>query len=148
MGKHLLNLNKKSRGQASLEYFIVVSLALIILAPIIALSQKTSMDMEEFKNSLTLKQTIESIKNAANLVYAQGEPSAVVISVMLPEKVVDIRCGDTYLDFRLSTIYGYNDYIATFPFNISCSFPLTHGKFKLRISMQEGIVHIDKYGGD
>lgn len=135
------------RGQASLEYFIVVSIALLILAPIIALSQQTSMDMEDFRNAVSLKQTIDNINNAANLVYAQGEPSSVIISVIVPQKVNRIECGDTYIDFRIMTIYGNNDYILSFPFNISCSLPLTYGKFKVKVYNKDGVVWIEKYGG-
>ena len=125
-----------------MEYFIVVSIALILLAPIIVLSQNTIMDMNEFRDALTVKQTLNNIKNAADLVYAEGEPSSVLVSVAIPEKVENIKCGNNYLDFRLSTIYGNNDYVLIFPYNVSCSFPIIHGKTKLKISMSNGVVNI------
>ncbi len=124
---------KKRRGQASLEYLIVVTLSLLILSPMIYYALEYKNNLDDVKPIVDLKRTMKLIKENSDFVFSQGIGAKISIKIVIPKQVVLIEQGDTYLKFRLRANYGEEDFVILFPYNITGSFPTQPGYYKLTI---------------
>ncbi|MCD6496295.1 MAG: hypothetical protein J7K54_03425 [Candidatus Aenigmarchaeota archaeon] len=79
------------RAQAAFEYMLV---AVIVLAFLVPLWIYTVTVNNEATNELSLsyaRNAVESITNAADLVYSQGSPAMVRIKVFIPDNVISFN---------------------------------------------------------
>ncbi len=126
-------LFKKRKGQASLEYLIVVTLSLLILSPMIYYALEYKNELDDVKPIIDLKRTMKLIKENSDFVFSQGIGAKISIKIVIPKQVVLIEQGNTYLKFRLKANYGEEDFVILFPYNITGSFPTQPGYYKLII---------------
>ena len=78
----------EEKGQASVEYLLLIVVILIILAsvtiPLVSSSVNSTMDVSRSSDT---KNAIESMANAVNLVYANGPGAKRTIDVYLPQNM-------------------------------------------------------------
>lgn len=137
---HYIFRKKRSRGQVSLEYLIVVSLSLLILSPMIYYTLEYKKDLDDIKPIIDLKRTMKLIKENSDFVFSQGIGAKISVNIIIPRQVILIEQGNTYLKFRLKANYGEEDFVILFPYNITGNFPLQPGYYKLNIeATSEGV---------
>jgi uncharacterized protein (UPF0333 family) len=101
------------RGQAAFEYLIMFSIVLTILAILTYYAQ----DMTE-KNSGDIISSnaviaVNKIAEAADIVYTQGAPSQITVSVYIPENVNSITFIKNMIDMKIQVGSGISDIFAT-----------------------------------
>lgn len=76
----------ENKGQVSAEYLLLLVVILIIMAavtiPLVATSVNATMDVS---TSSDTKNAVQSIANAANLVYANGPGAKRTLSIYMPQ---------------------------------------------------------------
>ena len=76
----------ENKGQVSAEYLLLLVVILIIMAavtiPLVAKSVNATMDVS---TSSDTKNAVQSIANAANLVYANGPGAKRTLSIYMPQ---------------------------------------------------------------
>lgn len=84
----------KVRGQLAIEFLIVVSGLLIILASItMPLYNQARADAEKVSNLADAREVANTLVSAINTLYASGPGSKQIIEYWLPKGVVALRAG-------------------------------------------------------
>jgi len=109
------------RGQAAFEYLIMFSIVLTILAILTYYAQ----DMTE-KNSGDIISSnvviaVNKIAEAADIVYTQGAPSQITLSIYIPENINNITFNSNMIDMKVQAGSGISDVIATSKATFCCS---------------------------
>ncbi len=97
------------KGQASLEYFMLLAVVLVVLLPFsfIAFSE---MDA---KNTIAMaKLAATKIRHAADNVYAQGEDSKATITIYLPSKISNFSITQKEIIVEATSIGGQKTQIS------------------------------------
>jgi hypothetical protein len=140
-------LQAKRSGQVSVEYLVLTILLLgfvIILGGIAFIVFSDSFSSNQVLDSLRILQT------AVNHVNALGPGNSVVVSISLPQIVVDSNVGGVSgkeLVFVVSTIGGDQPVWIETDANVLGSLPKTQGTFPLRISADVNGVLIQDVNG-
>ncbi|MGC9516098.1 MAG: class III signal peptide-containing protein [Methanomicrobiales archaeon] len=85
-----------SRGQVSVEYLLILLVILIVLGsvtiPLIGSSIEASTDVSTVSDA---KAAVDSIANAANVVYSNGPESKRTLDVYIPQNTNLVTSGNT-----------------------------------------------------
>lgn len=131
-----------SKGQAAIEYLSIVGIALLISAPLVMQTQKSSIDLQNSYQNGLAKNALNNIEEAAALVHSQGEPAKVTFSVRLPNNVKHTNVTDTYFhisrEMGTDTYHFYNEV----SFNVSGTIPNASGVHVMRAEAEENYVNI------
>jgi hypothetical protein len=96
-------------GQAAFEYIMMFSIALVILTFLTYYAQDvTDTNREEITVSNAII-AVNKITEASDIVYTQGKPSQITLSVYIPENVEYIHFNNSMIIIRLSSARGVND---------------------------------------
>jgi uncharacterized protein (UPF0333 family) len=82
------------RGQAAFEYLMMFSMVLAIISLLVYYAQgmtNSSMDDIAVSNAVI---AVNKIAEASNIVYTQGAPSQMTLSVYIPENLQSIIVGN------------------------------------------------------
>jgi len=100
------------RGQAAFEYLIMFSIVLTILALLTYYAQ----DMTERNSSDIISSNaviaVNKIVDAADIVYTQGEPSQITLSVYIPENLQSIEFFKNMIIMKIKVGSGTSDVFA------------------------------------
>jgi uncharacterized protein (UPF0333 family) len=100
------------RGQAAFEYLVMFSIVLTILAILTYYAMDmTKSNSEDIISSNTVI-AVNKIAEAANIVYTQGEPSQITISVYVPDNVNSIIFLKNMIDMKVQVGSGISDIFA------------------------------------
>jgi uncharacterized protein (UPF0333 family) len=101
------------KGQTAFEYLLLFSLVLAILAFLTYYAQDmTERNREEIIMSNAVI-AVNKIAEAADIVYTQGKPSQITLSVYIPEKVYSIEFSNKMMIMRINVSSGSSDIFAT-----------------------------------
>jgi uncharacterized protein (UPF0333 family) len=130
------------RGQAAFEYLLLFSIALSILGILVWYSQGvTERNREDIivANSIT---AINKIVEASNIVYTQGKPSQITLSVYIPERVSSIEFNNTMIIIKINVGHGVSDIIATSKAPLQGFISPDSGMKKIKITAEDNYVNI------
>src|SRR3989304_3741368 len=97
------------KAQASAEYFIIVAVALLILAPIILYANQTIASSQEELKISTARNAVDRIGEAADLVYTQGSPAKTTMTIFIPDNVNYTLISNKTVQITLRTSAGRVD---------------------------------------
>ncbi len=134
-------LGVKKKGQASLEFLIIVGIAMVILAPIIYMATSYKEDVENAKSYLMVKESLKTLKISSLSVYNQGEGSKTTTYINLPSEMEYFDIVNNYVVIRIRTVAGVEDMFVELPFNITyTTLPTTYGRYRVEItSIPQGV---------
>ena len=149
-------LKRSVKGQSSVEYLSIVSIALLVLIPGSYLFLNYSRGTTEQVAVSQLNWVGQEIINEAEKMYVLGSRSFITLDISLPGNFIDARIVDGQeLVFRQGTTSGITD-VVFFPvgFNISnsttdpcmddCNLNLNVGHNRIRIWSQGEYVSIER----
>jgi ABC-type glycerol-3-phosphate transport system permease component len=104
---------KNKSAQVSVEYLIVLGIALFLLAPLIVLFNTSSQDTKDAANSKLIVIAGTEIISNAEKVYYQGRNSRIKLDLNLPSGIeqVNVSDGNKSLVFVASTGEGFTDFV-------------------------------------
>lgn len=124
----------RKKAQAAIEYLMVVAIALFLLSPIILVGQDSIRDTQDYSDRLQVRETLDKITEAAKLVYAQGEPARITISVLLPGSITNATIVSQTLFYSVNNTGRTNDEVAYIDFPIQGQLPQTRGRHSVLVS--------------
>jgi uncharacterized protein (UPF0333 family) len=130
------------RGQASFEYLMLFVIALSILSVLVLYSQQiTERNREDIRiaNSIT---AVNKIVEAANIVYTQGEPSQITISVYIPELVDSIQFNNNMIIMKVNVSSTTSDIFATSKASLQGNISAKSGMKKIKVLAEGNHVNI------
>jgi len=121
---------------------MLFSLAFSILAVLVLYSQQiTERNREDIiiANAIT---AVNKITEASNIVYTQGKPSQITLSVYIPERVSSIEFNNNIITMKVNISSGVSDIFATSKAPLQGSIPSTSGMKKIKVIAEENYVNI------
>tara|TARA_Y100000310_G_scaffold144893_3_gene144244 strand:- start:56974 stop:57384 length:411 start_codon:yes stop_codon:yes gene_type:complete len=128
------------RGQAGIEYVILIGILLVFLIPTIYYS------LNEANNNVKLTQLESSVRRlvkAADSVHAIGPGTIEIITITLPSGIQSVLVNGTRILMKVSMFGGISD--VHFPSNaeLTGTLPTTEGTYNIRVeSQRSGKVNI------
>jgi uncharacterized protein (UPF0333 family) len=130
------------RGQAAFEYMVLFAIALLILGILVWYSQQiTERNREDITvaNAIT---AVNKIAEASNIVYTQGKPSQITLSVYIPERVESVEFNNTMIVMKVRIGSGISDIIATSKASLQGNISSDSGLKKIKVIAEENYVNI------
>ena|SRR3989338_6755218 len=121
------------KGQSGIEYLIVVGIGLLILIPVFVVGQRSIADFDTNADQLLAKQALNKIEEAANLVYAQGEPAKITLDLRFPNNINSTKIQNKLMIITIRSTGQTSDLISIVNFPINGTIPTTSGKKKVSI---------------
>ncbi|MEM0475442.1 MAG: hypothetical protein QW343_01480, partial [Candidatus Norongarragalinales archaeon] len=97
---------ESGKGQASLEYLAVIALTLAALLVVWVYVSNTTSSTKEDLNVAYARQIVLKLRDAADLVYAQGPPAQFVVEANVPEGVVYANASGREILLRVRSAGG------------------------------------------
>ena len=130
------------RGQAAFEYLVLFSIALLILGILVWYSQQaTERNREEIIviNAIT---AVNKIVEASDIVYTQGKPSRITLSVYIPERVESIEFNNNLIIMKIGIGAGTSDIIAESKAALQGNISTDSGTKKIRVIAEDNYVNV------
>ena len=130
------------KGQTAIEYLLLFSLVFMILAILTSYAQDmTERNREEIIMSNAVI-AVNKIAEASDIVYTQGKPSQITLSVYIPEKVYSIEFLNRMMIMRINVSSGSSDIFAESKAPLQGSISTTSGTKRIRIKAEGSYVNI------
>lgn len=135
------NLESSFKGQSSVEFLAVISIALVITVPFIGSLDTAVSDIRKTSEGVSMKTTMDELELAVNTVGVEGEPSKRSMWLDLSDNVNGSRIvtepgqGDAFL-FTLERPEGTTELYRITEFNLNQSSDLPSSPGSHRISVE------------
>ncbi|MCK5373238.1 MAG: hypothetical protein KAJ20_02790 [Candidatus Aenigmarchaeota archaeon] len=137
------------KGQSGLEYMIIVIIAMLLITPVILKGTSMLTDMKSDVNVMTAKGAINEISDAAESVFAQGEPAKITVNSEFPENINQTYVGSREIMIQLNAYGGVTDIVNRFDFNVTGYLPQNNGRYDITIRAVKilGVTWVNITGG-
>lgn len=119
------------KAQAATEYMLVVMIALAILTPIII---SGGQQLAELRAATSLMQggtALDAVREAADLVYAQGAPAKLTVGVEFPPFIRSSLVSGRELVLTLDVGAGPTDIVRVAEYNLTGELPASEGYYQV-----------------
>ena len=133
-----------SKGQVSIEFLIIVGIAMLMIIPLTLVYFKQSETLNTDIAGTQADKIASEIRDAADEVYYLGPPSKKTITVYMPQEVTAISFYESSIIFNLSTASGHTELVkwSAANFSASSSLEATHGIRHITVEA----VNVDAFG--
>ena len=130
------------KAQVSIEYLIIVSVAIMILLPlIIYVNEMIRNYNEETKISLA-KNAVKKLGESADWVYSQGEPAKMETEVYFPEGIAQTSLENNTILLRMKVLSGTSDVYYSTISPLNGSIPSIPGYYTISLVSYQNYVNI------
>lgn len=135
---------KVMKGQVAYEYLAMISIVLVLLAPVSFYAFNASSTQKAFNEG---ELAVSKISTAAEFVYYQGEGAKQTVEVNIPESsnLEESYISNGFVVLRLEVGEG-GEIVRAFPFNVSGGWPNSTGVKTIEIEMVSGNITIEASG--
>ncbi len=133
-------MKKMGKGQASAELLIILAVSLAGLIAIYSFSGQTLVDLNKEKLVETAKNSVNSLKDAANDVFAQGAGAKKKILFIVPQGVLENDSGISGKSIYLNVFGTHANAVADM--QLSGSLPVTEGGHWVWVTAHENYVFV------
>jgi uncharacterized protein (UPF0333 family) len=130
------------RGQASMEYMLILGFMFLLLIPLLvvyATTQKQSTDQLTEGQVLKVGNTI---RDAAERIYFAGDPAQETISLYFPERIQQINITNKSIVFVMSGGAGSYDLVVTGLAPLNGTLKTNTGIHIVRLVSQNNVVQV------
>jgi len=131
------------RGQAAIEYMMIISISMIILIPLMFIVNSYISGSRDEMKIRSLEDNVNSLGEVAEMVYFQGYPAKMTIEFYVPERVTTSNVDGNLIWVRMGTSGGDIDITTTTQANMTGNLPTDSGSYMLEITATEdGLVNV------
>ena len=130
------------KGQAAIEYMVIIGIALLILTPILYYSGKSFSNYKEDTNILSARNTVEKIGENADWICAQGSPARVQINVHMPEDIIEASLENRTVLLRIESTSGAKEVFYESVCDLQGELPVKEGFYYLALVAVDNYVNI------
>ena len=132
------------RGQAAVEYFVVVGLVVMFMIPLWTYMVSTQQDVGQ-EVSLSYAQTAaKQIADAASLVHSQGYPAKISIRVYIPAGVLNVSLAQKTVSLNITYRNLMTDVWSKSNADMNGTIPTNEGYYNFDIQSMDTYVQINK----
>lgn len=126
------------KGQSSVEFLMVVGIALAVSAPFVLSAQRSIINIQSTQEAVTVQNSLDKLEEAVETVSVSGEPARRTFYMPMPDNVVDNGIvQDTAVYYTLRTRSGNT--------NVSRSFETKVKEVGEALPDGEGAVRVSVY---
>lgn len=130
------------KAQTAMEYMIIVGIVLAFMLPL-WIYVTTSQQRITTELSITYgKNAIDQIVSAADLVYSQGPPAKVTISVYIPSGIDNITITGNVIIMKVRVDSRLSDLVAVSNTQLNGTLPVSEGTYDIDIEAVDNFVQI------
>ncbi len=104
-----MKIPKNKKGQASLEYMVMLALSLGIFAAILYVTNSMITSSNTQIGADATSRAVEGIREAADFIYTHGHPSKTQINIMIPSNIENISIQNNIVRMGVSSGLSYTD---------------------------------------
>ena len=120
----------EKRGQAGIEYIVLIGVLLVFLIPIVYYS----LDQSSFQVKVSqIENALKRLTKASDSVYALGPGARDVVVITMPHGIEEIQIENYTINFKVSILGGISDYGFPTIANVTGTFPKTPGTYRILI---------------
>jgi len=129
-------------GQTAFEYLMIFSIVFIILTILIVYSQQITLRNREEMRITNAITAVNKIVDAADIVFTQGSPSQLTVSIYIPEGVDSIQINNNIFLIKIRVAGEITDIFAISKTNLQGSISTDPGTKKVKVIAEENYVNI------
>jgi hypothetical protein len=130
------------KSQAAIEYYTIISLALIILLPLSVYVYQLLNEYGDDTNLSLAKDTVNKLGENADWVFSQGPPAKISLEVYIPKGVEHVYLDNKMILFNMRTTAGITDVYYQTICNLTGSIPIKSGHYPISIVANVNDVNI------
>ncbi|MBI5354850.1 MAG: hypothetical protein HZB68_00150 [Candidatus Aenigmarchaeota archaeon] len=132
------------KGQTGLEFMLIMAISLAILIPLYAYMTSYSNQTRQDLKFKALEDNLESLAEAADIVYSQGYPAKMTINFYVPESTKNFSIiNDRVIVMHLSYTNLGTDIAAKSEAIVNGTIPINPGNYRVSVTAQkDGWVNI------
>ena len=130
------------RAQSGLEYMIIVSIALLLVVPLISYSRDMVGSLEDSRDTERLVRSMDHIESGVRRVYSRGSGTKITFEVELPTSVVYSETSDNYFMYVLDKGGSESEYYTELDFPLQGDIPGNGGVYKVVVESKGDYVEI------
>jgi hypothetical protein len=139
------------RGQAAVEWMVVLSVAMLVLAVMLSFNEENYRSFRDNLRVSQAKASLNDLENAVNFVYSQGLGAKTRIYVTVPEAsnftVNTLSSGEGQIE-ALVYIRGKEEYFEVYTqANLTGSLPEKAGQYCIDVECLGEVVNITRSSG-
>jgi len=112
------NTYKTSKAQASIEFFMVISVALLIFSAVIYSINQSMIASDQGLAIASSQRAVQQLKTFADAAFYHGSPSESTVYVFIPQSAVNFSAANKTIMIRIQT-NPYTDVYAITKGNLS-----------------------------
>jgi len=132
------------KGQTGLEFMLIMAISLAILIPLYAYMTSYSNQTRQDLKFKALEDNLESLAEAADIVYSQGYPAKMTINFYVPESAKNFSIiNDRVIVMHLGYTNIGTDIAAKSEAIVNGTIPINPGNYRVSVTAQkDGWVNI------
>ncbi len=125
------------KAQAAFEYMLVVMIALSFLVPLWTYSMTVKNEASDELKLSYAKSATETLASAADLVYSQGAPAKVRVTVFIPEGVQEANITNQTIMLRVAYTGGNTGVFSISRARLNGTIPTRRGTYWMEVRAVE-----------
>jgi len=121
------------KAQIAFEYMLVVIIALGFMIPLWAYVTTVKIEAADELSLSYAKNTVDRLASTADLIYSQGPPAKVRVSIYIPDSMVDYNITNYTINLRVRYGNVISDVFAESKAKLNGTLPLTSGSYWMEI---------------
>jgi len=132
------------RAQVSFEYLMIFALAVAFAIPVWIYASSFQQSAGEELSLSYSKNAAEQIASAADLVYTQGPPAKVRLSIYIPAGVKETNVTGKSIVLKVWSAGNTSDVFSTSTANLSGEIPSSEGMYWISVESKGDYVQITR----
>lgn len=133
----------KKRGQVSIEYLAIFSVAALMMIPIIIIFAFQSSTIEADVAQAQATNALVKIVDSAEEIYFQGPPAKKTMTVHFPKGVTNVTILENSISIMLQTVEGEYEIFETTSAKLSGEIKIFEGPHTITFNAEENQVLIN-----
>lgn len=130
------------KAQVALEYLVIVSVALLILVPLVLYANQMFLGYKENTRISLAKNAVKKIGEHADWVYSQGRPARNEIQVYMPDGIEEASLENNEILLKIKTSAGTSDIFYRTVSPLNGSIPYNSGYYIISLVAFQNYVNI------
>jgi len=128
------------KAQTSVEYLLIISVALLILIPVIYYANKMLIAYEDDNKISSAKNTVRKLGESVDWVFSQGSPAKLTVEIYIPKGVEGLTLNNKTINFQIKRTSGISDVYYETIADLTGTLPTNRGYYYVAITAYEDSV--------
>ena len=130
------------KGQIAIEYFIIISIAFLILLPLILYANELIVAYNDETRISLAENAVKKIGENADWVYSQGQPAKRTFEVYMPGGIDHLSLENSTVLITVRTSAGTVDQYYNTITPLNGSLPASEGYFEVSLTAYQNFVNV------